>query len=179
LAHAYRGLGNVYAELEAYRKAIDSQADYIDAWLHLGAAYLKVRRGPGAEGVYIDANGRFQPKDPEHFFFFALAQLSMEMVSQATEMFQELQKLAPEYPGVQELKSYLDDAPSMVTRIRQALKKTWNNLNPGGRNPLILPDLETMCSIESYGDDDEATRVYLAMPDEQKWKLVQSIFPVD
>jgi hypothetical protein len=67
--------------------------------------------------------------------------------------------------------------PDLKDRIIQALKQTWDVLNPGGRNPYIAPTDDNMLWIGSYGGDDEAATAFLAMSDEEKLKLVYEVFP--
>jgi len=70
-----------------------------------------------------------------------------------------------------------DGKPDLKDRIIQALKQTWDVLNPGGRNPYIAPTADTMLWIDSYGGDDEAAGAYLAMSDGDKLNLVCEVFP--
>ena len=70
-----------------------------------------------------------------------------------------------------------DYKPDLKNRIIQALKKTWDELNPGGHNPYIVPDTATMLWIETYGGDDEAAKAYRAMSEEEQIKLVCEVFP--
>lgn len=70
-----------------------------------------------------------------------------------------------------------DSNPDLKDRIIQALKQTWDVLNPGGSNPYIAPTGDTMLWIDSYGGDDEAARAYLAMSEGEQLKIVYEVFP--
>jgi len=105
LAHAHRGLGNTKEEIQACRQAIAIQGDFIDAWFHLGAAYLKKVRGPDAQVDYIETNGNFDLNDPMQLFYFSLGLLAMGMKDEAKEHLPKIRKALP--AAAQELESCL------------------------------------------------------------------------
>jgi hypothetical protein len=70
-----------------------------------------------------------------------------------------------------------DGKPDLTNRNIQALKKTWDELNPGGHNPFIVPDTATMLWIDIYGGDDEAARAYRALSEQEQITLVCEVFP--
>jgi len=70
-----------------------------------------------------------------------------------------------------------DGKPDLKNRIIQALKKTWDELNPGGHNPFIVPDTATMLWIDIHGGDDEAAKAYLALSEQEQLQLVREVFP--
>lgn len=62
-------------------------------------------------------------------------------------------------------------------RIVAALKRTWEQINPGSRNLYIAPSTSTMCCITLYGEDSEATKAYMAMPVSEQQQLLCEVFP--
>lgn len=65
----------------------------------------------------------------------------------------------------------------LKTRIVAALKRTWEQINPNSRNLYIAPSTSTMCCIALYGEDSEATRAYMAMPETEQQQLLCEVFP--
>lgn len=65
----------------------------------------------------------------------------------------------------------------LKTRIVAALKRTWNQINPNSRNLYIAPSTSTMCCITLYGEDTEATRAYMDMPEPEQQQLLCEVFP--
>ena len=98
LGKAYRGLNRTDAEMQVYRDiiALDRIDCYVDASLHLGAAFLKTKRASADDVKYIDSGGEFRLDDPEHNFYWGLAQLANGHVDGAITAASRLKESSPE-----------------------------------------------------------------------------------
>ena len=95
-------------EIQAYQDALHIQNDCFDAWLYLGAAFLKTQRGSAADVKYIDAGGQLLLGDPEHIFYFSLGMLAFGNKYDAIATASQLKESSPEL--FREFQQYADVA---------------------------------------------------------------------